>query len=159
MKSEKFVPKVLRDKLFRFDSHIIYCVHIKEQKQVIRVKNIQKFEDTEIKEATILLDYKSGKLIFQGFLLEDNNDDKVLAINEDCSKIPILHILKKSKDRVTRVAKLKSLKQITNLSNTNTVEPERADTVKNERTSKAIESTSQTLQAGYTIKPTEKIKN
>lgn len=39
-KSEKFVSQILKDQLIGFDSHIIYKVHIEEQKQVIRVKDL-----------------------------------------------------------------------------------------------------------------------
>lgn len=75
LKSEKFVPQALRDQLVGFNGHTIYCVYIKEQKQVIRVKDLRIFEDTEIKQHTVLLNYKDGKPAFQGFLLA-NNDEK-----------------------------------------------------------------------------------
>lgn len=78
LKSEKFVPRVLKGKLVGFDSYTIYRVHIKEQNQVIRVKDLCIFKDTETKENILLPSYKD-KPTFQGFFLEDN-DDKDLEV-------------------------------------------------------------------------------
>lgn len=64
LKSEKLVPRVLSSKLVRFNGHTIYHMHIEKQKRVIKVKDLRIFEDTEIKETTILSDYKSDKPIF-----------------------------------------------------------------------------------------------
>lgn len=59
-----------------FDNHTIYRIYIEEQKRIIKVKDLQIFEDTEIKQYTILLNYKNSKPIFQGFLLDDNDEKK-----------------------------------------------------------------------------------
>lgn len=72
-KSEKFVLCALKNKLVGFDGHTIYRVHIEEQNQIIRVKDLRIFKDTEIKENTLLPFYKNEPM-FQGFLLEDNDD-------------------------------------------------------------------------------------
>ena len=54
LKSEKFVPCALKGKLVGFDGHTIYRVHIEEQNQVIIVKDLRIFKDTETKENTLL---------------------------------------------------------------------------------------------------------
>lgn len=75
-KSEKFVPRALKGQLVGFDGHTIYPVHIEEQKRVIRVKDLQIFEDTITKPHTVLPSY-DGEPSFQGFLVEDNDDIEV----------------------------------------------------------------------------------
>lgn len=74
-KSEKFVPRTMIEKLVGFDGHTIYRIHIEEQNQVIRVKDLRIFKDTEIKENTLLPSYENEPT-FQGFLLEDNDNKK-----------------------------------------------------------------------------------
>ena len=75
-KSENFVPRALKGQLVGFDGHTIYPVHIEMQKRVIRVKDLQIFEDTITKPHTILPSY-DGEPSFQGFLVEDNDDIEV----------------------------------------------------------------------------------
>ena len=58
-KSEKFVLRILKNKLMGFNSHTIYRVHIEEQNLVIRVKDLCIFEDIEIKENTLLPSYEN----------------------------------------------------------------------------------------------------
>ena len=76
LKSEKWAPRALKGTLVGYDGHTIYRVHIKEQNKVIRVKDLRIFEDYKSKIATDLPDYNNGTPTFQGFLLEDNDDDK-----------------------------------------------------------------------------------
>lgn len=78
-KSEKFVPRALKGKLVGFDGHTIYRVHIEEQNRVIRVKDLRIFEDTEIKENTLLPSYENEPT-FQGFLSGDNKDKEGMPI-------------------------------------------------------------------------------
>lgn len=72
-KNEKFVPHALKGKLVGFDGYTIYYIYIKEQNQVIKVKDLRIFEDTEIKKNTLLQSYEN-KPTFQGFFLEDNDN-------------------------------------------------------------------------------------
>ena len=58
LKSEKFVPRILKGKLVGFDGHTIYRIHIEEQNRVIRVKDLRIFEDMETKENTLLPSYE-----------------------------------------------------------------------------------------------------
>ena len=58
------MSRALRGTLISYNGHIIDQVHIREQNQVIRVKNLHIFEDYKSKVATDLLDYKNGALIF-----------------------------------------------------------------------------------------------
>lgn len=52
-------------------------MHIKEQNKIIRVKNLRIFDNYENKTAIDLLIYNENTLIFQEFLLEnDNYNDK-----------------------------------------------------------------------------------
>lgn len=60
MKSEKWTPQALRGTLVDFDGHKIYRVHIKEQNRVIRVKDLQIFEDYKAKKSTKLSDYSKS---------------------------------------------------------------------------------------------------
>lgn len=59
--------------LIAFDGYTIYWVYIEEQSHVIKAKNLQIFEDSEIKNDTILPCYKKEPT-FQGFLLNDNDN-------------------------------------------------------------------------------------
>lgn len=70
LKSEKFEARALKGTLVRYDGHTIYRVFIQEQDKVIRVKDLQIFEDTSKKTSTSLLDFK-GKPTFEGFLATD----------------------------------------------------------------------------------------
>lgn len=74
MKSEKWAPKALKGVQVGYNDHTIYRVHIKDQKKVIRVKDLRIFENNETKISTELPDYDEGKPTFQGFLSKD--DDK-----------------------------------------------------------------------------------
>ena len=75
MKSEKWATRALKRILVGYDGHTIYRVHIRKQKKVIQVKDLQIFEDYEAKKSTKLSDYSDNMPTFQEFLLE-NNDDK-----------------------------------------------------------------------------------
>lgn len=75
LKLEKWAPRALKETLIGYDGHTIYLVHIKEQNKVIRVKDLRIFEDYESKTATDLSNYNENTPTFQGFLLEDDNDD------------------------------------------------------------------------------------
>ncbi len=58
-----------------YDGHTIYRVYLKDQKKVIRVKDLRIFQDYVTKSSTRLADYNKGNPTFQGFLLA-NNDNK-----------------------------------------------------------------------------------
>lgn len=77
LKSEKWAPRALKGTLVGYDGHTIYRVHLKDQKKVIRLKDLCIFEDYESKTSTKLLDYSEGIPTFQGFLLADNDDEKL----------------------------------------------------------------------------------
>lgn len=49
MISEKWAPRALKDILVGYDRHTIYKVHIKDQKRVVWVKDLQIFEDYKTK--------------------------------------------------------------------------------------------------------------
>ena len=76
LKSEKWAPRALKGTLVGYDGHTIYRVYIKEQNKVIRVKDLRIFEDYESKSASELPDYNNGTPTFQGFNLDDNDDEK-----------------------------------------------------------------------------------
>ncbi len=75
LKSEKFVPQAMKGTLVRFDGHTIYRMYIEEQSCVIRAKNLQIFEDIEIKRDTVLPYYEKEPM-FQSFLLDDNDNEE-----------------------------------------------------------------------------------
>lgn len=52
LKSEKFEAQALEGTLIGYDGHTIYRVFIREQDKVIRVKDLQIFEDTSKKVST-----------------------------------------------------------------------------------------------------------
>ncbi len=62
--------------LVDFDGHTIYRVHIKDQKRVIRVKDLRIFEDYKAKKSTKLPNYSESLTTFQGFLHTDNDDEE-----------------------------------------------------------------------------------
>lgn len=64
LKRKKFTPKVSKSQLVDFDSHTIFCMHIKNQNRVIRIKDFCIFEDTKINENIGLPNYKNGKPSF-----------------------------------------------------------------------------------------------
>lgn len=76
LKSEKWAPRALKGTLVGYDGHTIYRVHIKEQNKVIRVKDLRIFKYYERKSATKLPDYDNGTPMYQGFILDNNDDDK-----------------------------------------------------------------------------------
>ena len=80
LKSEKFVPRAMKGTLVGFDGHTIYRVHIEEQSRVIRAKDLRIFQDTEIKRETVL-PYYEKEPTFQGFLLDDNDDEEKTSDN------------------------------------------------------------------------------
>ncbi len=59
-----------------YNSHTIYRVYLKNQKKVIRVKNLHIFKDYATKSSTGLPDYSEDNPIFQGFLLADNDNEQ-----------------------------------------------------------------------------------
>ena len=69
-----------------YDGHTIYWVHIKDQKKFIRVKELCIFEDHETKTSTELPDYDGGKPTFQGFLSEDNDEERSEELTNTCDK-------------------------------------------------------------------------
>lgn len=77
MKSEKQISKALKKVLVGYDGHTIYQVQIKNQKKVIRVKDLCIFKDYKIKTSIKLPDYNNDKPTFQGFFSK-NNDKKGL---------------------------------------------------------------------------------
>lgn len=58
LKSAKWEARALKGKLVGFDGHTIYRVHIKDQNKVIRVKDLQVFEDITSKTTTSLPDFE-----------------------------------------------------------------------------------------------------
>lgn len=86
---------------------------------MIRVKDLQIYEDNKIKGNTALSNYEGGKLISQGFLLDNNN--KVIATNNDGPNIPISDTLKRTKDKQPSIAKPKRPNQNASSSNANAV--------------------------------------
>lgn len=140
MKSQKFVLKTLKSKLVGFNGHTIYYVYIEEQKWVIKVKDLRFFENTETKENIISPDYKDGKSTFQSFFLDDNNDDKTFAINENTFITPTSNASKKN----------------AKLSNANTIKPKKANTIKLEKvgiTKKSATKQNTKLNNANTIEP------
>ena len=97
MKSEKWALRALKGILVGYDGHTIYKVHIREQKKIIQVKDLQIFEDYKAKKSTKLLEYSDNMPTFQGFLLEDNDDKepkshagrKVISKREEDQEMPI----------------------------------------------------------------------
>ncbi len=76
LKSEKWAPRVLKGTLIGYDDHTIYRIYLKDQKKVIRVKDLRIFEDYATKSSTRLLDYSKGNPTFQSFLLAANDDEQ-----------------------------------------------------------------------------------
>lgn len=60
-----------------------------DQEKVIRVKGLRIFEDYETKAATERPDYNESKPKFQGFLLEDNDEEEPndLPMTRDSRKV------------------------------------------------------------------------
>lgn len=75
LKSEKWAPRATHGILVGYDGHTIYQVHVKCPNKVIRVKDLQVFEDNKAKASTDLPDYEDTPT-FQGFLLADDNDKR-----------------------------------------------------------------------------------
>ncbi len=74
LKSEKWALRALKGTLVGYNGHIIYRVYLKDQKKVIRVKDLRIFEDYATKSSTGLPDYSESNPTFQGFLLADNDN-------------------------------------------------------------------------------------
>ena len=87
LKSEKFVLQAMKGTLVGFDGHTIYQVYIEEQSRVIRAKDLQIFEDTESKKDTVL-PYYGKEPTFQGFLLDDNDDEKITSNTKASNEMP-----------------------------------------------------------------------
>lgn len=73
LKPAKWDIRALKDKLVGFNRYIIYKVHIKDQNKVIRVKNLQIFEDISTKANSTLLDFDK-KPIFDVIQILDKQD-------------------------------------------------------------------------------------
>lgn len=69
LKSEKWSPRALKGTLVGYDGHKIYRVHLKDQRKVIRVKDLRIFEDYENKLSTELPDYSKAPLHFKASFL------------------------------------------------------------------------------------------
>ncbi len=74
LKSAKWNARALKGKLVGFDGHTIYRVHVEKQNKVIRVKDLQIFEDTAVKSHSALPDF-DGKPTFSGIQLSDAKED------------------------------------------------------------------------------------
>lgn len=59
--------------LVGYNGHTIYWVYIESHNKLIKVKNLQVFEDNKAKTSTNLLNHKDTPTI-QGFLLVDDNE-------------------------------------------------------------------------------------
>lgn len=70
------------------NSYKIHQVHIKDQNKVIQVKNHYIFEDYKTKIFNELPDYNKGKLRFQDFFSEDNDDEGLEKLTYICHKSP-----------------------------------------------------------------------
>ena len=86
LKSQKFVPRTLKSNLGGFDGHTIYHVYIKEQKRVIRVKDLQIFENTKTKKTLSYPTTKAAKKPSKAFFLMTTMTTKPLPL----MKIPLL---------------------------------------------------------------------
>ena len=64
IKSEKWVPRVLKRILVGYNRHTTYKVHIIEQENVIQVKNLRIFENHKAKKSTKLPDYSDNMPTF-----------------------------------------------------------------------------------------------
>ncbi len=58
LKSAKWDVRTLKGKLVGFDGHTIYGVHVEEQNKVIKVKDLQIFEDTTAKKHSALPNFE-----------------------------------------------------------------------------------------------------
>ena len=87
MKSEKWVPQVLKKTLVGFDGRTIYRVHIKDQNKVIRVKDLRIFEDYETKESTKLSDFSESLSTVQSFLHKDEEEEQELSVPQVGPKV------------------------------------------------------------------------
>ncbi len=72
LKSAKWDSRAFKGKLIRFNKHTIYRVHIKDQKKVIRVKNLRIFEDSSTKTNSTLSDF-DGKPTFDATQIPDEH--------------------------------------------------------------------------------------
>lgn len=83
--------------LVGYDGHTIYKVYIREKQKVIQIQDLQIFKVYKAKKYTKLLDYFDDMPIFQGFLLEHNNEkdpkshicQKVNSKREEKQEMPI----------------------------------------------------------------------
>lgn len=64
IKSEKWVPRLLKEILVGYNGHIIYWVHIKDHNKVIEIKNLQILKNYKTNVLTKILDYDENKLTF-----------------------------------------------------------------------------------------------
>lgn len=75
--SEKWVPQAWKRIVVGYNRPTIYRFYIKKQQKVIRVKNLQIFKDYKVKKSIELLNYSDDILIFQKFLLNNNNEKEL----------------------------------------------------------------------------------
>lgn len=94
LKSEKFKARALKGTFVGYNGYTIYRVFIREQDKVIRIKNLQIFEDTTEKASTALPDFE-GKPTFEGFFVTDQegnsseSDDNATTNNSnELTKFP-----------------------------------------------------------------------
>ncbi len=64
LKSEKWAPRALKRMLVGYNGHTIYRVYLKDQRKVIRVKDLRIFEDYATKSSTKLPDYSESNPTF-----------------------------------------------------------------------------------------------
>ena len=87
MKSEKWAPQALKRTLVGFDGCTIYRVYIKNQNKVIRVKDLQIFEDYGTKKSTELPDYSESLSTFQCFFYTDEEEERKLPVPQAGRKV------------------------------------------------------------------------
>lgn len=78
LKSAKWENKTLKKKLIKFDGYTIYRVNVEEQNKVIRVKDLQIFENIAAKTLLALPDF-DGKPMFDRIQLWDIEKDTFLS--------------------------------------------------------------------------------
>lgn len=80
-KSAKFAPRARKGKLVGYDGHTIYCVFLKDDNKIIRVKDIRIYEDVKAKEDTDLPTYEA-------IMIEEHGGDPNSSSSLSQQKIP-----------------------------------------------------------------------
>lgn len=73
LKLSRLDARALKKRFVRFDGYIIYRVHIEDQNKVIRVKDLQMFENTSTKAFSALPDFDE-KPTFNAIQIPDEQD-------------------------------------------------------------------------------------